>query len=95
MRANARVEGRIIIRGKEYFKYVISPEFVGVPNARNRKFVGVEDTGQSRAAVPWHDCRNGGEEIMPKVRVAPKLTTSDIYPKRFSEAGDGWPIPTS
>lgn len=33
MRANARVEGRIIIRGKEYFKYVISPEFVGVPNA--------------------------------------------------------------
>jgi hypothetical protein len=33
MRANARVEGRIIIRGKEYFKYVISPGFVGVPNA--------------------------------------------------------------
>lgn len=33
MRANARVEGRIIIRGREYFKYVISPEFVGVPNA--------------------------------------------------------------
>lgn len=33
MRANARVEGRIIIRGKEYFKYVISPEFVGVSDA--------------------------------------------------------------
>lgn len=33
MRANARVESRIIIRGKEYFKYVISPVFVGVPNA--------------------------------------------------------------
>lgn len=32
LRAVARVEGRIIIRGKEYFKYVITPEWVGSPN---------------------------------------------------------------
>lgn len=32
LRAVARVEGSILIRGREYVKYVITPEWVGAPN---------------------------------------------------------------
>lgn len=32
VRAIARVEGKIVIRGKSYFKYIMTPEWVGAPN---------------------------------------------------------------